>query len=121
MLELIGSKDATPEGRDGISFAPTLLGQKQEERPFLYRESPGYGGQQSVRVGNWKGIRTNLNPRPKDKAKASSGIELYDLATDEAETQNVAVKHPEIVAKIEAIMKEQHVPAKLWPLKALDK
>jgi arylsulfatase A len=121
LMELIGSKDATPEGRDGISFAPTLLGQKQEERPFLYRESPGYGGQQSVRVGSWKGIRTNLNPRPKDKAQRSTELELYDLSTDDAETKNVAAQHPEIVAKIEAIMKEQHVPAKLWPLKAIDK
>ncbi|HVX63524.1 MAG TPA: arylsulfatase, partial [Pirellulales bacterium] len=53
LLELIGAKDAIPAGTDGISFAPTLLGHKQEPRPFLYRESPGYGGQQSVRVGDW--------------------------------------------------------------------
>ena len=33
---------------DGISLAPTLLGKHQPARPFLYRESPGYGGQQSV-------------------------------------------------------------------------
>jgi arylsulfatase len=121
LLELIGSKNATPEGRDGISFAPTLLGQKQEERPFLYRESPGYGGQQSVRMGNWKGIRTNLNPRPKAKDQKATEIELYDLAHDEAETKNIAAQHPEIVAKLEAIMKEQHVPTKLWPLNAIDK
>jgi arylsulfatase len=121
LMELIGSKDATPEGRDGISFAPTLLGQKQEERPFLYRESPGYGGQQSVRMGNWKGIRTNLNPRPKAKDQKATEIELYDLAADEAETKNIAAQHPDIVAKLEAIMKEQHVPTKLWPLNAIDK
>jgi arylsulfatase len=120
LLELIGSKDATPEGRDGISFAPTLLGQKQEERPFLYRESPGYGGQQSVRMGNWKGIRTNLNPRPKAKDQKATEIELYDLAADEAEAKNIAAQHPDIVAKLEAIMKEQHVPTKLWPLKTID-
>lgn len=120
LVELIGSKDATPEGRDGISFAATLLGEKQESRPFLYRESPGYGGQQSVRIGDWKGIRTNLSPRPKAKDQKAGEIELYDLATDAAETKNVAADHPDVVAKIATIMKEQHVPTKLWPLRAID-
>ena len=57
LLELVGEKDATPASIDGLSFAPTLLGGKQEPRPFLYRESPGYGGQQCVRVGDWKLVR----------------------------------------------------------------
>jgi arylsulfatase A-like enzyme len=124
LLELIGAKDATPAGIDGISFAPTLLGKPQPERPFLYRESPATGGQQCVRVGNWKAIRLNLNLGPNNaKKKQGSGsteIELYDLAKDPTESKNVAAEHPEIVAKLAAIMKEQHVPAKLWPIRALD-
>ena len=119
-LELIGAKDATPKGIDGISFAPTLLGKSQPERPFLYRESQGYDGQQSVRVGNWKAIRTNLHPRPAAKNKEPAPFELYDLAKDPSETKNVAAQHPDIVAKLSAIMKEQHVPSKLWPIRALD-
>jgi arylsulfatase A len=120
-LELIGAKDATPAGIDGISFAPTLLGKAQPERPFLYRESPAYGGQQCVRVGNWKAFRGNLNPRPGGKdAKEPGDIELYDLAKDPAESNNVAKQHPDIVAKLAAIMKEQHVPTTLWPIRALD-
>jgi arylsulfatase A-like enzyme len=124
LLELIGAKDATPAGIDGISFAPTLLGKTQPERPFLYRESPATGGQQCVRVGNWKAIRLNLNLNPNNaKKKQGSGsteIELYDLGTDPTESKNVAAEHPEIVAKLAAIMKEQHVPSKLWPIRALD-
>src|SRR5205814_9894742 len=54
LLELIGAKEVIPGDIDGISFAPTLLGEKQPPRDFLYRESPGYGGQQCVRVGDWK-------------------------------------------------------------------
>ncbi len=119
-LELIGAKDATPKGIDGINFAPTLLGKTQPERPFLYRESQGYGGQQYVRVGNWKGIRTNLHPLPAEKDKAPSEWELYDLKNDPAETKNIAAQHPEIVAKLKAIAKEQHVPTMLWPISALD-
>lgn len=120
LLELIGAKDATPRGIDGISFAPTLHGGTQPERPFLYRESQSYGGQQSVRVGNWKAIRTNLHPRPRDKNQKPGAIELYDLATDPSESRDVAAQHPKIVAQLAAIMKEQHVPAKLWPIRALD-
>jgi arylsulfatase A len=120
LLELAGAKEATPKGIDGISFAPTLLGRNQPERPFIYRESQGYDGQQSVRVGNWKAIRTNLHPRPNAKDKQPGPIELYDLGKDPTETKNVAAEHPDIVAKLSAIMKEQHVPSKLWPIRALD-
>ncbi|MGH7960037.1 MAG: sulfatase-like hydrolase/transferase, partial [Opitutaceae bacterium] len=48
LLELAGAQKSTPADIDGISFAPTLLGRTQPERPFLYRESPSYGGQQCV-------------------------------------------------------------------------
>jgi arylsulfatase A len=121
LLELTGARDKTPGGLDGISFAPTLLGGKQEPRPFLYRESPGYGGQQCVRVGNWKAIRTNLNPGPKAKSQEPGPLELYDLAADRAETTDVAAKHPEVVARLKAILDKQHVKSELFPLKALDR
>ncbi|HEY7157863.1 MAG TPA: arylsulfatase [Gemmataceae bacterium] len=120
LLELIGAKDATPAAIDGISFAPTLLGQRQGPRPFLYREAPGYGGQQCVRVGNWKAIRTNLNPNPKAKNQAAGAIELYDLAKDPGEKVDVSAEHPEIVAKLKTILEKQHVPSKLFPIRALD-
>ena len=120
LLELIGAKPATPAGIDGISFAPTLLGGTQPERPFLYRESQAYGGQQYIRIGDWKGFRTNLQPMAATKDKKPGTLELYDLKTDPAETTNVAAQHPEVVAKLMAVMKEQHVPTKLWPISALD-
>jgi len=118
LLELLGEKSATPAEIDGISFAPTLRGEKQEPRPFLYRESPGYGGQQCVRVGDWKLIRQNLNTAS-DAAKIPT-TELYDLAADPRETADVAAKHPDIVARLSAIARQQHTPASLWPIRALD-
>ena len=80
----------------------------------------GYDGQQSVRVGNWKAIRTNLHPAPAAKAAEPATFELYDLAKDPAETTDVAAQNPAVVAKLTAILKEQHVPSKLWPIRALD-
>jgi arylsulfatase A len=119
LLELIGAKEAAPSDIDGISFAPTLLGQEQEPREFLYREFPAYGGQQIVRIGDWKGVRQSLMPR--GKAAPRMQIELYDLKNDPTESQDVADKHPEIVARIERLMKEQHVNSADFPLPALDK
>jgi arylsulfatase A len=120
LLELIGESDKTPKGIDGISFAPTLLGKQQLPRPFLYRESPGYTGQQCIRVGDWKAYRANLHPNPKAKNQAGSPIELYNLAMDPKESKNVAAEHAELVTKLAAMLKEKHVPSKLWPMRVLD-
>ncbi|MDB5390615.1 MAG: atsA 9 [Planctomycetaceae bacterium] len=120
LLELIGSATVTPPSLDGISFAPTLLGQRQDPRPFLYRESPSYGGQQTIRFGDWKAIRTNLNPAPKANNQQPGSIELYNLAQDPAESKNVAGEHPEIVARAAGLLREQHRTSTHFPIRALD-
>jgi arylsulfatase A-like enzyme len=130
LLELVGSKDSTPKDIDGISFAPTLLGKSQEPRPFLYREFASGGGQQSVRIGDWKGIRQNMLPAGEGKAKkgqqppVSGGnmhVQLYNLKSDPHETKDVSAEHAEIVAQIEKIMREQHVSNENFPFAAIDK
>ncbi len=120
LLELIGAKDSMPAGIDGLSFAPTLLGRTQDPRPFLYRESPGYGGQQCVRVGDWKLVRQRLNPGPNQKNPLPPTTELYNLTEDPNETKDVAAQHPEVVARLSALAKEQHVKSALWPIRVLD-
>jgi arylsulfatase A len=125
LLELAGFKQDLKRDElhfDGISLAPTLLGKTQKPRPFLYREFPGYGGQQSIRVGDWKAIRRGLNPRGKAAAEAAPAaeLELYNLRSDPGETQNVAASHPKVVARLERLLREQHTPSKLFPMPALD-
>jgi arylsulfatase A-like enzyme len=95
-----------PEGQiDGISFLPTLLGQEdQTEHEFLYWEFPASGGQQAVRMGNWKGIRRgifNNNLRTR----------LYNLDGDIQELNDVASQYPDIVQKIESVFKQEHTPS----------
>jgi len=113
ILELIGAADATPQNIDGISLAPTLLGKEQQPRPFLYREFSGYGGQQSIRVGDFKAIRTNMG-------KGNLAIELYNMAEDVGEQKDVAGEHPEIVTRLEKLMQQQHTPSALFPLRPID-
>jgi arylsulfatase A len=117
LLDLAGL--AAPSGVDGISFAPTLRGEKQDARPFLYRETPGYGGQQSVRVGDWKAVRQKLNPGPNAKLQPGA-VELYDLAKDRAEATDVAPQNAGISERLGMIMREQHTKSELWPIRALD-
>lgn len=128
LLELAGAKDKIPSHIDGISFAPTLLGQSQPPRPFLYREFPASGGQQSVRIGDWKGIRQGLMPatgKAKNKGNANAApnlhVQLYNLKSDPHETTDVSAQHPEIVAQIEKLMRDQHTANPDFPFPVLDK
>jgi len=118
ILDLAGAAGSTPQEVDGISFAPTLRGQPQEPRPFLYREFPAYGGQQSVRLGDWKGIRQKMLAAKGGQPRMQ--IELYNLKEDTGEQKDVAAGHPEIVSAIERIMREQHTPSPLFKFPALD-
>ena len=103
-----------PADADGISLLPELTGEgKLRERRFLYWEFPSGGGQQAVRMGDWKGIRTGLQ-------KAVGPLQLFNLESDPSEKNDVAAAHPDEVRQIEKIMSENHTPSKLFPLKALD-
>ena len=102
---------------DGISCLPTLRdrSEKQKKHPFLYWEFPGYHGQQAVRFGRWKGIRFNMD-------KGNLKIKLFDLDNDIQEQQDVADQHPEIIKKIEEIMKKEHITANVdrFKMKVID-
>jgi len=96
----------TPQNIDGISFLPELLGEKQENHDYLYWEFLEQGGKQALRLGDWKGIRLNMNNNPK------APIELYNLASDIGEQNNIAAENPEIVEKIVNIMEKEHTYSK---------
>jgi arylsulfatase A-like enzyme len=113
LLEIAGSKPL--KNTDGISFLPTLMGKEQAPRPFLYRESPGYGGQQYVRIGDWAGVRQKLNQKKPDLK-----IQLFNLKKDPAQQKDVAAQNPALVAQIETIMREEHALSKEFPMPALD-
>ncbi|QDU93553.1 arylsulfatase [Lignipirellula cremea] len=109
----VAGVEKTPVGIDGMSLAATLQGKKQPPREFLYREFPSYGGQQMVRVGDWKAIRTNLR-------SGAIHTQLYNLADDPSEKTDLAAEQPDRVAAMELLLKEQHTPSKTFPLPTID-
>jgi arylsulfatase A len=102
--ELTGSEP--PAEPDGISIVPTLLERGTQRRhDVLYWEFHSQGSSQAVRMGRWKGIRNNAAKQP------DGPIELYDLERDLGETTNVAAANPDIVRRIEALMKSSRTRA----------
>jgi len=95
---------------------PELLGNKQPKHEYLYWEyfkyhygwKPGDEGprntfeNQAVRMGKWKGIRTNIHQNPQGP------VQLFNLDKDWKEEHNVAIEHPEIIKRIKKIIKTAH-------------
>ena len=101
----------TPDHTDGISFLPILLNNEQKKKhEYLYWEFPEYNGQQAVRLGKWKGIRKNI-------FEGNLTVELYDLNNDIMEQNNIASQYPEVIKRIENIMKLEHIPSTLEQFK----
>jgi arylsulfatase A len=92
---------------DGVSYLPALTGKpkRQKQREYIYFEYPEKGGQVAIRMGNWKGVRTNV------RKNKNAPWQLYNLATDINETTDIATAHPEIIEKFKAIQKKEHHPA----------
>lgn len=89
-----------PDGIDGRSFLPTLLGQPgQEEHASLYWEYHGlWKGAQAVRMGGWKGVRVGAHEH------ADAPIALFDLGRDPFEERDVSAAHPDVARRIAAVM-----------------
>ncbi len=111
LADLAGA--AVSSSVDGLSFAPAIQGQpeQQEEHAYLYWEF--YEGEtaQAVRKGRWKAVRQPI---------FTGEIELYDLSKDVGEEHDVAGQHPEVVRQVEVMMKEAHTPSGIWTASSQD-
>ncbi|HEX3655029.1 MAG TPA: arylsulfatase [Pirellulales bacterium] len=104
LCDIAGTKP--PADIDGLSIAPTLLGEPGQKRhEYLYWEYESAGRAQAVRFGDWKAVRNHVNKSP------NSTPELYNLASDPSESKNVAAENPDVAAKAAAYMKAAHTPS----------
>jgi len=100
--EIAGVK--APSNMDGISILPALLEKKQRDHLFLYWEFHERGFTQAVRMGDWKAVRFAKRRR----------LELYNLGTDVGEKNDIARKHPDVVAKIETYLQTARTKSDYW-------
>ena len=112
---------AAPAGvtLDGADISPLLLGTGAREARPIYHY---FGYQpQAVRDGKWKlfiPIDTRPTPRPislwwehqpnvfENQHRLLATPELYDLEADIGEKANVATAHPDLVARLTALVRE---------------
>ncbi|TXF87962.1 sulfatase-like hydrolase/transferase [Neolewinella aurantiaca] len=99
-----------PDGVDGISFLPVLLGEEQPLRDTLNWEfhKPGDNPRnfrQAARMGDFKAVRYGTNV----------AIEVYDLSKDIAEAYDIAAERPDLVARAERIFREERTATSAFP------
>lgn len=108
VAEITGAKFPATAAEDSISFLPTLLGKDGPGRTTLVSHS--INGSFAVREGNWKlslcaGSGGWSAPRPGSPAeKDLPADQLYDLASDRGERNNVAAANPDTVKRLAALL-----------------
>ena len=97
-------------GEDSVDLLPLLL----EDDPSSLKGRAGVvhhslDGMFAIRVGDWKlieglGSGGFTSPKRRTAEAGEAEVQLYDLATDPRETENIAARHPEEVARLQAIL-----------------
>ena len=118
-MELAGiAPSKAPPKIDGHSFAPVLLGKTISQPRFIYHEFAGpqdpvfadvpfpknFG--QNIRFGQWSGVAVCFKA-PCSKENNATFF-LYDMDKDQAQLNNVAADHPDVVAEIQSLMVSQY-------------
>ncbi len=95
---------------DGISFLPTLLGEKtQKEHDYLYWELISDGlERQAILKGDWKMVKI--------RSSESTTTELFNIKDDPKETTNLSQSEPKIYQELILKMAEAHIPNSDFPI-----
>lgn len=97
-----------PDGIDGISMFPAITGRAQtNQHEYLYWEFHEKGFHQAARKGDWKAV-----------SPAGKSLEIYNLAKDPGETNNVAQSNAELVRDFTEYFKTARTESEQWPIKS---
>ncbi|MCW5965283.1 MAG: sulfatase-like hydrolase/transferase [Bryobacterales bacterium] len=103
LLTAVGSSAGNT---DGIDLMPFVEGKRDaEDRTVFWRYKRGKNVRKAVRHGNWKYVNDS-------GAKA-----LHDLATDAGETKDLSSAHPEVLADMEAKLRQWELEVRAPRLK----
>ena len=105
VADILGKSKPANSAPDSFSFLPDLKGKtRKTERPVVIHHSSG--GMFSGRIGDWKLVLGNgSGGRQQPKGKPfGRPYELYNLAVDLAESNNVIADHPDIAKQLEAVV-----------------
>ena len=91
---------------DGKSLVEYLKGGEAPKRDYFYWELHLGNPIQAARWENWKAVRNGI----------SKPVEIYDLAIDAGEANDLAADRPELVARAKEIFIEAHRPDPNWPI-----
>lgn len=105
---VLGTPLPPKAAEDSFNLLPVLLGRQSEDKPIRGPVViPSSGGFMTIRAGRWKlinGLGSGGFSAP-NKIKTSPGGpagQLYDLAADPGETNNLWQQRPEIVERLSA-------------------
>ena len=90
---IVGHELPGNAAEDSVNILPTLLDPTEQVRQNLVNHS--VRGEFAIREGNWKLIPS-----------VGKMMQLYDLADDPAEKNNLSEKHPEIVERLSTKLKQ---------------
>jgi arylsulfatase A-like enzyme len=109
--DILGVKLPDTAAEDSVSLLPVMLGKSSAPvREATVHHS--VNGSFAIRQGRWKlefcpGSGGWSNPRPgQHDTSRMPLVQLYDLEADIAEEHNVQDKHPEVVARLTALMEK---------------
>ena len=106
LIELGGGTVPGERPVDGQNISAMLEGSGPSPNSELFF----YDGKRvfAVRSGDWKLhlMKTDTGPSGPGKPQICDPPELYNLAADVAESDNVAARHPDVVERLTALVKE---------------
>ncbi len=109
--EIVGAKESVYKTEDSYSILPVLMGKAKQvpnQPAVVHSSSTGYF---AIRKGDWKlieGLGSGGFTEPREvKAKEGGPVgQLYNLAADIAETNDLYQQKPEKVAELRALLAE---------------